>query len=85
MNKRGFIETGFYGENNPEVGKGEKPRQTEAEEFTVKIRRLGPSRTNPFVKWTASVNFDDHTGCGFSGETPQQALSGLAVYWAQNK
>lgn len=32
MNKRGFIESDPYGENNPEVGKGEKPRhQTKPE------------------------------------------------------
>ena len=30
MNKRGFIESDPYGENNPPVGQGEKPRQTEA-------------------------------------------------------
>ena len=35
MNNRGFIESGFYGENNPEVGKGEKPRQTEAQAAQV--------------------------------------------------
>lgn len=35
MNKRGFIETGHYGENNPPVGQGEKPRQTEAQAAQV--------------------------------------------------
>lgn len=35
MNQRGFIETDPYGENNPEVGKGEKPRQTEAQAAQV--------------------------------------------------
>jgi hypothetical protein len=79
-----FSEYGHYGENNPPVGQGEKPRQIEAEDFTVTIRRFGPTRTNPFVRWTASVRLDGHASCGFSGETPQQALSGLAVYWAQN-
>ena len=35
MNKRGFIESDPYGENNPPVGQGEKPRQTEAQAAQV--------------------------------------------------
>lgn len=35
MNKRGFIESGHYGENNPPVGQGEKPRKTEAQAAQV--------------------------------------------------
>ena len=35
MNKRGFIESTPYGENNPPVGQGEKPRQTEAQAAQV--------------------------------------------------
>lgn len=35
MNKRGFIESDPYGENNPPVGQGEKPRQTEAQTAQV--------------------------------------------------
>ena len=35
VSNRGFIESDPFGENNPEVGKGEKPRQTEAQAAQV--------------------------------------------------
>jgi hypothetical protein len=35
MNKRGFIESDPFGENNPPVGQGEKPLQTEAQAAQV--------------------------------------------------
>lgn len=55
--------------------------------YEVKLEHVGKSKSDPFgqKQWGASVRFDDGSGMCYFGETPQAALSGLAMYWAQNQ
>lgn len=54
--------------------------------YEVKLEHVGKTKSDPFgqKQWGASVRLGDGSGMCFFGETPQAALSGLAMYWAQS-
>ena len=52
------------------------------DEFSIRIVKSPERKATGRGKWIAQVNVADDHGYCHGGDTPQEALAGLAVYWA---